>query len=78
MMMMLMCQLGLIGTAGYRVVMMMMMMMMMMMIMVMMGTSGSDSGSGMLMIGIVPKGIHLSLLMLLRQQITALLRSREI
>lgn len=46
--------------------MMVMMVMMMMMIVVVMGTSGGDSGSGVLMIGIVPKGIHFSLLMLLR------------
>lgn len=75
MVMVLMCQLGLVGTAGYRV---MMMVMMVMMIVVVVGTSGGDGGSGVLMIGIVPKGIHLSLLMLLRQQITALLRAGEI
>lgn len=63
MVMMLMCQLGLIGTARYRV---MMMMMVMMMIVVVVGTSGSDGGSGVLMIGIVPKGVHLSLVMLFR------------
>lgn len=55
---------GFIRTARYRV---MMMVMMMMMIVVVMGTSGGDGGSGVLMIGIVPKGVHLSLLMLLRQ-----------
>jgi len=58
--------------------MVMMMMMMMMMIVIVMGTSGGDGSSSVLMIGIVPKGVHLSLLMLFRQQITALLCAREI
>ncbi|KAL0111352.1 hypothetical protein PUN28_012915 [Cardiocondyla obscurior] len=52
MMMMLVRQLGLIGTARYRIMMMVMMMIMMMMIVIVMGTSGSDGGSGVLMIRI--------------------------
>jgi len=54
-------QLSLIGTAGYRIV----MVMMMMMIVIMMDTGGSDGGGSMLLTGVVPKGVDLALLMLL-------------
>lgn len=57
---MLMGQLGLVGTARHRVV----MVMVMMMIVIVMSASG-DSGGGVLVIGIVPKRVNLSLLMLL-------------
>lgn len=61
--MVLIGQLSLIGTAGYRVV----MVMMVMMIVIMMNTGGSDGGGGggVLVTGVVPKGVDLALLMLL-------------
>jgi len=59
MMMMLMSQVGFVGTAGHRI----MVMMMMMVIVIVMGTSAGNGG--MLIVRIVPKGIDLSLLMLL-------------
>lgn len=51
-------QLSLIGTAGYRVV----MVMMVMVIVIMMDTGGSDGS--VLVTGVVPKGVDLALLML--------------
>jgi hypothetical protein len=60
-MVVLVTQLGLIGTAGHRVV----MMVMMMVIVIVMGAGGCD-GSSVLVIGVVPKRINFPLLMLFR------------
>lgn len=53
-------QLSLVGTAGYRVV----MVMMVMVIVIMMDTGGSDGSGSVLVTGVVPKGVDLALLML--------------
>lgn len=62
MMMILIGQLSLVRTAGYRVV----MVMMMVVIVIVMNTGGGDGGGGVLVTGlVVPKGVDLALLVLL-------------